>query len=123
MSPGRVAAAVPGWSHRAGAAAIRGNAAAVVPPCGSTAMGRRSGAIDPGVLLYLLQHKGMDAEAVSDLLYDQSGLLGVSRISDDMRTLLASNADGAKSAIDLFVYRISQELGAAAAALGGLDAK
>jgi acetate kinase len=85
-------------------------------------MARRSGSIDPGVLLYLLQQKRMSAEAVSDLLYNQSGLLGVSGISDDMRDLLASPDARAKEAIDLFVYRIGQELGAMAAALGGLDA-
>lgn len=85
-------------------------------------MGRRCGSIDPGVILYLLQHKKMDAKAISDLLYNGSGLLGVSGVSDDMRELLASHADGAKAAIDLFVYRISQELGSLAAVLGGLDA-
>jgi acetate kinase len=85
-------------------------------------MGRRSGAIDPGVILYLLQHEKMTAEAVSDLLYNRSGLLGVSGISDDMRVLLASDDENAKAAIDLFVYRISREIGSLAAALGGLDA-
>jgi acetate kinase len=85
-------------------------------------MGRRCGALDPGVILYLLQHKRMDAQAIGDLLYNRSGLLGVSGISDDMRALLASDAEGAKAAIDLFVYRISRELGSLAAALGGLDA-
>jgi acetate kinase len=85
-------------------------------------MGTRSGAIDPGVILYLLQEQGMDAEAVSRLLYEQSGLLGVSGISDDMRELLDSAKPHAKEAIDLFVYRIARELGSLAAALGGLDA-
>lgn len=84
-------------------------------------MGRRSGSIDPGVILYLLQQRRMDAESISDLLYNRSGLLGVSGVSDDMRMLLASDAEGARAAIDLFVYRISQELGSMAAALGGLD--
>ncbi len=85
-------------------------------------MSRRCGALDPGVVLYLLQQKGMPASDVSDLLYQASGLLGVSGVSDDMKTLLASEAPHAHEAIDLFVYRICIELGALAAALGGLDA-
>jgi acetate kinase len=85
-------------------------------------MSRRCGALDPGVLLYLLQQKGMTADAVSDLLYHDSGLFGVSGISDDMRDLLASPDPRAKEAIDLFVYRIARELGSLAGALGGLDA-
>jgi len=84
-------------------------------------MGRRCGALDPGVVLFLMKEKGMDYEALSDLLYDRSGLLGVSGISDDMRDLLASQADTAKEAVDLFVYRICRELGSLAASLGGLD--
>jgi acetate kinase len=85
-------------------------------------MAQRCGALDPGVILYLLQQKGMAADAVADLLYHQSGLKGVSGISDDMRTLLASPDPRAAEAIDLFVYRIGRELGSLAAALGGLDA-
>lgn len=85
-------------------------------------MARRCGAIDPGVILYLLQEKGMSAAAVSELLYSHSGLLGVSGISDDIRVLLASPLPEAKAAIDLFVYRIGRELGSLAATLGGLDA-
>lgn len=85
-------------------------------------MGRRCGALDPGVILYLLQEKGMTADRVADLLYHDSGLLGVSGISDDMRDLLASDDKRAAEAIDLFVYRASRELGSLAAALGGLDA-
>jgi acetate kinase len=85
-------------------------------------MGTRCGAIDPGVILYLLQQRGMDAEAVEKLIYSQSGLLGVSGISSDMRTLLASGDPRARLAIDLYVYRIRRELGSLAAALGGLDA-
>lgn len=84
-------------------------------------MGTRSGAIDPGVILYLLTERGMSVADVSDLLYHRSGLLGVSGISNDMRTLLASNAREAADAVDLFVYRITRELGSLAAALGGLD--
>jgi len=85
-------------------------------------MGTRTGALDPGVILYLLQHERMDAAAIEHLIYQRSGLLGVSGISSDVRTLLASNAPEAKEAIDLFVYRIGRELGSLAAALGGLDA-
>ena len=85
-------------------------------------MSRRCGVLDPGVVLYLIQQKGMTAAQVSDLLYQQSGLLGVSGFSDDMRTLLASDRASAKEAVALFVYRIGRELGSLAAALGGIDA-
>ncbi len=85
-------------------------------------MGTRTGALDPGVVLYLLQQEGMDADAVEHLIYEQSGLLGVSGLSSDMRTLLASGLPAAKEAVDLFVYRVGRELGSLAAALGGLDA-
>jgi len=85
-------------------------------------MGTRCGSLDPGVILYLMDERGMDARAIEKLIYQQSGLLGVSGISSDMRTLLASNAPGARLAVDLFVYRIGRELGSLAAALGGLDA-
>jgi acetate kinase len=85
-------------------------------------MGTRTGSIDPGVILYLLQHEGMDSGQIQRLLYEQSGLLGVSAMSSDMRTLLASNSPAAREAVDLFVYRIGRELGSLAAALGGLDA-
>ena len=85
-------------------------------------MSRRCGNLDPGVVLYLMQEKGMSADAVSDLLYHSSGLLGVSGLSDDMRTLLASDRPHAADAVDLFVYRIGRELGSLVAALGGLDA-
>jgi acetate kinase len=86
------------------------------------AMGTRCGAIDPGVLLYLMDERKMDARAIETLLYHQSGLLGVSGISSDMRKLLESNEPRAQLAVDLFVYRIRRELGSLAAALGGLDA-
>jgi acetate kinase len=85
-------------------------------------MGTRCGAIDPGVILYLMDQRGMDARAIEKLIYNQSGLLGVSGISSDMRTLLASDDLRAKLAIDLYVYRIRRELGSLVAALGGLDA-
>lgn len=85
-------------------------------------MGTRTGSLDPGVLLYLMEEKGMDARALTRLLYKESGLLGVSGISQDMRTLLASDAPEAKEAVNLFCYRIARELGSLAAAAGGLDA-
>jgi acetate kinase len=85
-------------------------------------MGTRCGSLDPGVLLHLLSHGNMDAEAITELLYKRSGLLGVSGISADMRDLLASDADGAKDAVNLFCYRIARELGALVAVLGGIDA-
>ncbi len=85
-------------------------------------MGTRCGALDPGVLLYLMDQHHMDARALEKLIYQKSGLLGVSGISSDMRTLLASPDPRAAEAIDLFVYRIGRELGSLVAALGGLDA-
>jgi acetate kinase len=91
-------------------------------PVDGLPMGTRCGALDPGVLLYLMQHERMDAHAIEQLIYMRSGLLGVSGLSSDMRTLLASDLPAAKQAIDLFVYRIGRELGSLVAALGGLDA-
>ena len=85
-------------------------------------MGTRCGAIDPGVMLYLMDERGMDARAIEKLIYHQSGLLGVSGVSSDMRALLDSAEPRARLAIDLFCYRIGRELGSLAAALGGLDA-
>ncbi len=84
-------------------------------------MGTRCGSIDPGVLLHLMEFHHLDAPQISRLLYQESGLLGVSGISQDMRTLLASDAPAAQEAIALFCYRASRELGSLAAALGGLD--
>jgi acetate kinase len=84
-------------------------------------MGTRCGALDPGVILYLMQSKGLDAGAIEDLLYRRSGLLGVSGLSADMRTLLASSDPDAAEAVELFVFRIAREIGALAASLGGLD--
>jgi acetate kinase len=84
-------------------------------------MGTRCGALDPGVLLYLMQEHRMDAAAIEDLIYRKSGLLGVSGISSDMRTLRASSDPRAGEAIALFVYRIVREIGSLTAALGGLD--
>ncbi|MBK8120363.1 MAG: acetate/propionate family kinase [Sulfuritalea sp.] len=85
-------------------------------------MGTRCGSLDPGVVLYLMDELKMDTRAIEKLLYQQSGLLGVSGVSSDMRTLLESTEPKAKFAVELFVYRIGRELGSLAAALGGLDA-
>jgi len=85
-------------------------------------MGSRTGALDPGVLLYLMDYHGMDARQLTHLLYQESGLLGVSGISPDMRVLLASDRPEAREAVELFCYRIVREIGSLAAALGGLDA-
>lgn len=85
-------------------------------------MGTRSGSLDPGVLLFLMDQRKMDARAIEKLIYQQSGLLGISGISSDMRVLLDSREPRAKLAVDLFVYRIGRELGSLVAALGGLDA-
>jgi acetate kinase len=85
-------------------------------------MGTRCGNIDPGVVLHLITQLGMSATAVEHLLYHDSGLLGVSGISGDMRTLQTSTSPEARAAIDLYVHRINHELGALAASLQGLDA-
>lgn len=85
-------------------------------------MGTRCGTLDPGVLLYLMDELKMGARAIEKLIYEQSGLLGVSGISSDMRVLQSSHEPGARAAIDLYVYRIGRELGSLAASLGGLDA-
>jgi acetate kinase len=85
-------------------------------------MGTRCGALDPGVMLYLMDELKKDARAIEKLIYQQSGLLGVSGITSDMRTLLESQDPKARLAVDLFVYRIGRELGSLSAALGGLDA-
>ena len=85
-------------------------------------MGTRAGALDPGVVLYLLDELKMDARAIERLLYYQSGLLGVSGVSSDMRTLLSRDDARSAFAITLFCYRVRRELGSLAAALGGIDA-
>ncbi|PTE06987.1 acetate/propionate family kinase [Mesorhizobium helmanticense] len=84
-------------------------------------MSTRCGALDPGVILHLLQDRKLPADELVTLLYERSGLLGVSGISGDMRTLTGSHDPAAAEAIDLFVYRIGREIGSLAAALGGLD--
>ncbi|PWV61864.1 acetate/propionate family kinase [Plasticicumulans acidivorans] len=85
-------------------------------------MGTRTGNIDPGVLLYMIGQHGMGLKQLTDLLYKQSGLLGLSGISNDMRTLLSSSEPAAQITVEYFCYRIVRELGSMAAALGGLDA-
>jgi acetate kinase len=85
-------------------------------------MGTRTGQLDCGVLLYLMQEKKMGASEIEHLLYHRSGLLGLSGISNDMRLLLGNADPHAKEAVDYFVYRIGRELGSLAAAMGGLDA-
>ena len=85
-------------------------------------MGTRCGSIDPGVLFYLMREKNMSADAVEDMLYRKSGLLGLSEISNDMRTLLGSDDLRARAAIEQFVYRAVLETGALTAALEGIDA-
>lgn len=90
-------------------------------PLDGLVMGTRCGTIDPGVLLYLLQHESMSVDDLQHLLYHESGLLGVSGIASDMRTLLASGEPAAREAIDLFVFRAAQEVAVMANTLGGLD--
>ncbi|PKA38948.1 acetate kinase, partial [Rhizobium sullae] len=85
-------------------------------------MSTRSGQMDPGVVLYLIDQKGMTAAEVADLLYRSSGLKGLSGISGDMRDLLVSADARAAFAIDHFVHRCGLSVGMLAAALGGLDA-
>jgi acetate kinase len=84
-------------------------------------MGTRTGQLDPGVILYLLQAKGYGAGEIERFLYHEGGLKGLSGVSNDVRDLLASDAPGARLALDYFVHRIAREAGALAAAMGGID--
>jgi acetate kinase len=84
-------------------------------------MATRCGSLDPGVVLHLLAERGLGPDEVTDVLYHRSGLLGVSGVSGDVRTLLADSSPAARQALDLFVYRVGREIGSLAAALGGLD--
>jgi acetate kinase len=84
-------------------------------------MGTRPGALDPGAVTYLMRAHAMTAAEMEDLLYHRCGLLGVSGISGDMRTLIASDDPRAREAVELFVFRAAREIGALAASLGGLD--
>ena len=90
-------------------------------PLDGIPMASRCGAIDPGLILHLLKERKMTADAVSELLYEKSGLLGVSGVSGDMQILLNSADPFSREAVDLFVYRIAREIGALAATLRGLD--
>jgi acetate kinase len=106
-------------------ALVRGRSVATTmgfSPLSGLVMGTRPGELDPGLLLWLMQAKRMTLKEVEMMLYQECGLKGVSGLSGDMRDLLASNDPHAKQAVDLFVYRISWELGALTAAAGGLDA-
>ncbi len=85
-------------------------------------MGTRSGALDPGAVLHLLRHEGYDAAMLEHKLYHESGLLGLSGLSHDMRTLLADGSPASRLALDVYCHRIVREAGALAAAMGGLDA-
>jgi acetate kinase len=84
-------------------------------------MGTRTGQLDPGVVLYLVQEKGFDAKRIERFLYHEGGLKGLSGVSNDVRDLLASEVQGAKLALDYLVYRIAREAGALASAMGGID--
>lgn len=90
-------------------------------PLDGLVMGTRCGTIDPGVLLYLMQEEKMSVDEVQHLLYEASGLLGVSMLSADMRALLASHAPAAREAIELFVFRVAADVAMMANTLGGLD--
>ncbi len=134
-----IARALPEHSHRASGRVVvahLGNgasmAAMVNRKCVATTlgfstidgllMGTRCGNLDPGVVLHLMETKGYTVKDMTRILYKESGLLGVSGISQDMRTLLASEAPEAREAVDLFCYRIVRELGSLVAAAGGIDA-
>ena len=90
-------------------------------PLDGLVMGTRCGNLDPGVILYLMDQFKMDVRAIEHMLYYESGLIGLSNISNDMRHLLASHQSTAKEAVELFVYRVAREIGSLAVALGGLD--
>ena len=85
-------------------------------------MGTRCGSLDPGVVLYLMDHEGMGPREIEDLLYRRSGLLGVSGISQDMRELLQSGEKPAAEAVELYCYRAAREIASVATGIGGLDA-
>jgi len=84
-------------------------------------MGTRPGSLDPGVVLFLFQTLHFDAKQVERILYRESGLMGISGFTSDMRELLASRKDSARLAVDYFVYRAAREVGALSATLGGID--
>jgi acetate kinase len=131
----RLAALAPEWAQKRTVVAHLGNGASLcalhqgksvdttmgLTPLDGLVMGTRCGAIDPGVLLYLLQEEKMSAGAVQHMLYEKSGLLGVSGVSADMRALLASREAAAREAIDLFTFRVAAEIAVMANTLAGLD--
>jgi acetate kinase len=93
-------------------------------PLDGLVMGTRSGAVDPGLLIYVLRHKSMEADRLDHALNHESGLLGVSGVSSDMRLVLAAAEAGdskARLAADVYVHRLRQAIGAMAATLGGVD--
>ena len=90
-------------------------------PLDGLPMATRCGAVDPGLILHLIESRGLSAAQVRELLYKKSGLLGVSELSGDMAVVLESSAPTAREAVDLFVYRVRREIGAMAAVLGGID--
>jgi acetate kinase len=90
-------------------------------PLDGIPMGTRPGALDPGVLLHLLNQHGMSGSDLEELLYRQSGLLGLSGVSNDMRVLLESTEPRARLAVDYFVHQVAKQIGALAAVLGGID--
>jgi acetate kinase len=131
----RLSALAPEWAQKRTVLAHLGNGASLcalhkgksldttmgLTPLDGLVMGTRCGVIDPGVLLYLLQEEKMSADEVQHLLYEKSGLLGVSGVSADMRALLASRDDAARQAIDLFTFRVAAEVAVMANTLAGLD--
>ena len=124
IAQGRVVIAHLG--HGASMCALHGGRS-VATTMGMTAldglpMGRRCGALDPGVVLYLIEERGMAPAAVREMLYDRSGLAGLSGISSEMSDLLDSDAPEAREAVAFFVHRCQREIGSLVAALGGLDA-
>jgi len=132
---GRLAAMSPAMAAKRTVVAHLGNGASLcalrdgrsidttmgLTPLDGLVMGTRCGLIDPGVLLYLLQEQGLSADELQHLLYQESGLLGVSGISADMRTLQASGDAAATEAIDLFTFRVAGQVAVMANSLGGLD--
>ena len=123
IADGRVVVAHLG--NGASLCALRGGSS-VATTMGFTAldglpMGTRCGQLDPGVVLYLIQQRGMEPRQVEDLLYRKSGMLGLSGVSSDFRDLLGSQAPDAQFAISVFCYRVAREIGSLAAALAGLD--
>jgi acetate kinase len=90
-------------------------------PLDGLLMGTRSGSLDPGAVLYLMQAHALSAQEMERVLYQEAGLLGVSGVASDMRVLHETAAPAAAAAIELFVYRIVQNIGALVAVLGGLD--